>query len=208
MESPIRLNELRQRFWPTDGGRPDDEEGKTLFGFTVFLLSESVIFLSFIMTYIILRTTNSNWLPPGVKGPQLSASTIIETVVLLSSSLVIYFAERALSRHKINQFRLLWLATSVMGAYFLQGEVKEWLRDSQDFVLSTGTVGGTFYLLTGFHGLHVMTGILLQMLMLVRSFIPGIYNKGHYGVTSVSLFWHFVDAIWVIVFSIFYLWRA
>lgn len=208
MESPIRLNELRQRFWPTDGGRPDDEEGKTLFGFTVFLLSESVIFLSFIMTYIILRTTTSQWLPPGVKGPQLSASTIIETVVLLSSSLVIYFAERALSRHKINQFRLLWLATSVMGAYFLQGEVKEWLRDSQDFVLSTGTVGGTFYLLTGFHGLHVMTGILLQMLMLVRSFIPGIYNKGHYGVTSVSLFWHFVDAIWVIVFSIFYLWRA
>lgn len=208
MESPIRLDELRQRFWPTDGGRPDDEEGKTLFGFTVFLLSESVIFLSFIMTYIILRTTTSQWLPPGVKGPQLSASTIIETVVLLSSSLVIYFAERALSRHKINQFRLLWLATSVMGAYFLQGEVKEWLRDSQDFVLSTGTVGGTFYLLTGFHGLHVMTGILLQMLMLVRSFIPGIYNKGHYGVTSVSLFWHFVDAIWVIVFSIFYLWRA
>lgn len=208
MESPIRLNELRQRFWPTDGGRPDDEEGKTLFGFTVFLLSESVIFLSFIMTYIILRTTTSQWLPPGVKGPQLSASTIIETVVLLSSSLVIYFAERALSRHKINQFRLLWLATSVMGAYFLQGEVKEWLRDSKDFVLSTGTVGGTFYLLTGFHGLHVMTGILLQMLMLLRSFIPGIYNKGHYGVTSVSLFWHFVDAIWVIVFSIFYLWRA
>ena len=208
MESSSSLGRLRQRFWPTDGGRPIDEEGKTLFGFTVFLLSESVIFLSFITTYIILRTTNSNWLPPGVKGPGLTTAVIINTVVLLSSSLVIYFAERALEHHNLNRFRLLWLTTSAMGAFFLYGEVQEWLQDSKDFVLSTGTVGGTFYITTGFHGLHVFTGIILQMLMLVRSFIPGIYDKGHYGVTAISLFWHFVDVIWVIVFSIFYLWRA
>ena len=71
-----------------------------------------------------------------------------------------------------------------------------------------GLVGGTFYLLTGFHGLHVLTGILLQMLMLARSFIPGNYNKSHFGVSATTLFWHFVDGIWVILFSLLYLWRA
>jgi cytochrome c oxidase subunit 3 len=91
-----------------------------------------------------------------------------------------------------------------MGAYFLSGEVQEWL--GLNFGLSTGTVGGTFLILTGFHGVHVTVGILLQTIMLIRSFIPGNYNKGHYGVTVVSLFWHLVDAIWVVLFSLFYLW--
>jgi cytochrome c oxidase subunit 3 len=212
-ESPIRFERWRenlpnwlQRFLPSGGGNTEDHHGKTMFGFTVFLLSESIVFLSFFFTYIALRLTHSNWLPPGVKGPELSSAVIINTVVLLSSSLVIQVAENALKRHKINKFRWLWLATSAMGAFFLVGEVKEWL--GLDFGLSTGLVGGTFYLLTGFHGLHVLTGIILQMIMLVRSFIPGNYNKGHVGVSTTTLFWHFVDGIWVILFSLLYLWQA
>lgn len=212
-ESPIRFERWRenlpnwlQRFLPSGGGNTEDHHGKTMFGFTVFLLSESIVFLSFFLTYIALRLTHSNWLPSGIKGPELSSAVIINTVILLSSSLVIQPAENALKRHKINQFRWLWLITSAMGVYFLVGEVKEWL--GLDFGLSTGLVGGTFYLLTGFHGLHVLSGIILQMIMLVRSFIPGNYNKGHVGVSATTLFWHFVDVIWVILFSLLYLWRA
>lgn len=212
-ESPIRFERWRQylpnwlqRFLPTGGGNTEDHHGKTMFGFTVFLLSESIVFLSFFFTYIALRLTHSNWLPPGVKGPELSSAVIINTVVLLSSSLVIQPAENALKRHKINKFRWLWLTTSAMGAYFLVGEVKEWL--GLDFGLSTGLVGETFDLLTGFHGLHVLTGIILQMIMFIRSFIAGNYNQGHVGVSATTLFWHFVDVIWVILFSLLYLWQA
>lgn len=212
-ESPIRferhlqrLPNWLQRFFPSSGGRTHDEHGKGMFGFTVFLLSESIVFLSFILTYVALRLTVQEWLPPGVKGPELSSSVIISTVVLLSSSAVIQLAERALSRRHLNKFRLLWLITSAMGAYFLFGEVKEWLGN--DFGLTTGLVGGTFYLLTGFHGLHVLTGVLLQLLMLIRSFRRGNYNKGYLGVSMVTLFWHFVDGIWVILFSLLYLWQA
>jgi len=212
-ESPIRFERwLRrfphwlQRFFPSSGGRAHDEHGKGMFGFTVFLLSESIVFLSFILSYVALRLTAREWLPPDTKGPELSSSVIISTVVLLSSSIVIQLAERALSRRHLNKFRLLWLVTSAMGAYFLFAEVKEWLGN--DFGLTTGLVGGTFYLLTGFHGLHVLTGVLLQLLMLIRSFRRGNYNKGYLGVSMVTLFWHFVDGIWVILFSLLYLWQA
>lgn len=184
--------------------RQREEEKKVMFGFTVFLLSESLIFVSFFITYIILRLSTRNWIPLGVSGPELSTATIINTIVLLSSSLVIYFAERGLKKHNLLIFRLLWLTTSAMGAYFLVGGFKEW--QGLDFSITTGLMGGTFYLLTGFHGLHVAVGIFLQMLMLVRSFIPGNYNRGHHGVSAVALFWHFVDLIWVILFSLLYLW--
>ena len=180
------------------------EGDRLMFGFTVFLLSESMVFVSLIMSYIILRLTAQQWLPPGVSGPELSTETIINTVVLLSSSGVIYFAERALDKGNIWLFRLLWLTTSAMGAYFLAGEIKEWL--GLDFGINTGLVGGTFYLLTGFHALHITVGILLQMLMLLRSFRRGNYRGGSYGVSAVSLFWHFVDVIWIFLFSLLYLW--
>ncbi|MBV8884087.1 MAG: heme-copper oxidase subunit III [Chroococcidiopsidaceae cyanobacterium CP_BM_RX_35] len=182
----------------------DDERGKVLFGVASFLISESLIFLAFIVAYVALRLSSDNWLPAGVSPPKLDTSTIIHSVVLVSSSLVIYLAERALARRQLNRFRLLWLTTSAMGAYFLSGEVQDWLKEK--LTLSTGEIGGPFYIITGFHALHVTVGILLQTIMLVRSFIPHNYEKGHYGVTAVSLFWHFVDGIWVVVFSIFYLW--
>jgi len=210
MESPINPNQSRQRPLSANGdGRARDQQGKDegdklIFGFTVFLVSESLIFVNFIVTYVALRLSDPHWLPPGVKGPHLSTSVIIDTVVLLSSSGVIYLAERALKHQHLLGFRLLWLLTSAMGAFFLYGEVQEWL--SNDFGLSTGQVGGPYYVLTGFHTMHVTAGIILQTIMLVRSFLPGNYDRGHSGVTAVSLFWHFVDGIWVFLFSLFYLW--
>lgn len=210
-ESPIRfdrhlqrLPNWLQRFFPSGGGRAEDDHGKGMFGFTVFLLSESIVFLSFFFTYVALRATTRDWLPPGVSGPEPTTFVVINTVVLLASSVVIQLAERALQRRHLTKFRLLWLFTSSMGTYFLIGQGIEW--SNLDFGLRTGLVGGTFYVLTGFHGLHVLTGVLLQLLMFVRSFIPNNYNKGYLGVSMVTLFWHFVDGVWIILFSLLYLW--
>jgi cytochrome c oxidase subunit III len=212
-ESPIRFERwLRylphwlQRFLPSGGGNIEDHHGKGMFGFSIFLLSESLVFLSFILTYIALRLTHSkNWLPPGVSGPELSSFVIINTVVLLSSSFVIQPAENALKEGRLNKFRWLWLLTIIMGSYFLVSQIIEW--NNLDFKLTTGLVGSTFYLLTGFHGLHVLTGVILQITMLVRSFLRGNYEKGHFGASATTLFWHFVDVVWVFLFSLLYLWR-
>lgn len=181
-----------------------DEEANSMFGFIVFLLSESVIFLSFFAGYIVYKTTTTDWLPTGVSGLEVR-DPAINTVVLVSSSFVIYFAEQALERHNLKQFRLLLFATMAMGTYFLVGQAIEW--NSLEFGFTTGVFGGTFYLLTGFHGLHVFTGILLQGIMLGRSFIPGNYDNSHFGINATSLFWHFVDVIWIILFILIYVWQ-
>jgi cytochrome c oxidase subunit III len=175
-----------------------------MFGFTVFLLSESVIFLSFFTGYIVYKTTAPNWLPTGFAGLEIK-DPAINTVVLVSSSFVIYIAERFLRSKNLWGFRAFWLLTMAMGSYFLYGQAVEWR--SLPFGFTDGVFGGAFYLLTGFHGLHVLTGVLLQSIMLARSFIPGNYANGEFGVESTSLFWHFVDVIWIILFLLIYVWK-
>lgn len=181
-----------------------DEAANSMFGFIVFLLSESIIFLSFFGGYIIYKTTVADWFPAGVEGLE-TREPLINTIVLVSSSFVIYIAERFLHRENLWGFRAFWIVTMAMGSYFLYGQAVEW--NSLSFGITSGLFGGTFYLLTGFHGLHVLTGILLQAIMLIRSFIPGNYKNGYFGVEATSLFWHFVDVIWIILFILIYVWQ-
>jgi cytochrome c oxidase subunit III len=200
MDSYVASGELHH----TGGEHTHDEEGNKMFGFMVFLVSESVIFLSFFAGYIVYKITTPNWLPVGVSGLEIK-DPAINTVILVSSSFVIYLAERALQRHDLRKFRLFLLATMAMGSYFLLGQAIEW--NSLAFGFTSGVFGGMFYLLTGFHGLHVFTGILLQLIILIRSFIPGNYDTGHFGVNATSLFWHFVDVIWIVLFLLLYIWQ-
>jgi len=181
-----------------------DEAGNSKFGFIVFLLSESVIFLSFFVGYAIFKTTTSDWYPSGVTGLE-TREPLINTIVLVSSSFVIYVAERYLHDKKLWGFRIFLLATMLMGGYFLFGQAVEWR--GLPFTYQSGLFGSTFFLLTGFHGLHVLTGIVLQTLMLGRSFIPGNYNNGFFGVEATSLFWHFVDVIWIVLYILIYVWQ-
>jgi cytochrome c oxidase subunit 3 len=182
----------------------EEHEDHRLFGFIVFLLSESVIFLSFFVGYAVLKTTTADWLPSGVEGLEVR-EPLINTIVLVSSSFVIYIAERFLHKENLWGFRAFWLLTMAMGTFFLLGQAKEWM--GLPFGFTTGTFGGLFYLLTGFHGLHVLTGVLLQGVMLGRSFRPDNYAGGEYGVQATSLFWHFVDVIWIILFILLYVWQ-
>jgi cytochrome c oxidase subunit III len=181
-----------------------EEHDNRMFGFVIFLLSESVIFLSFFAGYIVYKTTSLDWLPTGVTGLEIKEPAI-NTVVLVSSSFVIYIAEKFLHKNNLWGFRAFWLLTIAMGSYFLYGQAVEW--SGLPFGFGDGVFGGTFYLLTGFHGLHVLTGVLLQSIMLGRSFLPNNYAKGEFGVQSTSLFWHFVDVIWIILFILIYVWQ-
>ncbi len=180
------------------------EEDNRMFGFIVFLLSESVVFFSFFVGYIVYKTSATDWLPAGFEGLEVR-EPFINTIVLVSSSFVIYFAERFLQKENLWGFRIFWLLTMAMGSFFLYGQAVEWM--GLPFGFKDGVFGGTFYLLTGFHGLHVLTGVLLQGIMLGRSFIPNNYEEGEFGVAATSLFWHFVDVIWIVLFLLIYVWR-
>ncbi|MEM9451005.1 MAG: heme-copper oxidase subunit III [Cyanobacteria bacterium P01_E01_bin.6] len=181
-----------------------EEDDHRMFGFIVFLLSESIIFLSFFVGYIVYKTNAAEWLPTGFEGLEIR-EPLINTIVLVSSSFVIYAAERFLHKDNLWGFRAFWLLTMAMGSFFLYGQAVEWMN--LPFGFTSGVFGGSFYLLTGFHGLHVMTGVLLQGIMLGRSFIPGNYDGGEFGVASTSLFWHFVDVIWIVLFLLIYIGR-
>ena len=182
----------------------EHEADHRLFGFVVFLLSESVIFFSFFVGYIFFKTNLTDWLPAGFEGLEVR-EPLINTVILVSSSFVIYFAERYLHRDNLWGFRLFWLLTMAMGSFFLYGQAVEWM--GLPFGFTSGVFGGMFYLLTGFHGLHVFTGVLLQGIMLGRSFIPNNYEEGEFGVEATSWFWHFVDVIWILLFILIYVWQ-
>ncbi len=172
-------------------------------GFLVFLLSESIVFVTFFVTYAILRLKSPHWFPEGVTGLDVPRAAI-NTTILIFSSIVVHFAEGALKKRKIITFRWLWLSTAVLGIIFLIGQTIEW--KDMPFGLNAGPVGSTFYLLTGFHGLHVITGVILLLVMYARSLAPGNYDRGHSGVSAASLFWHFVDIIWIILFLLLYIW--
>jgi cytochrome c oxidase subunit 3 len=182
-----------------------DHPKHNLTGFIIFLCSESVIFLAFFSGYAILKTSALNWLPPGVEGLEWR-TPLLNTVVLLSSSGTIVLAEHFKAKEKLWLFRGFWLLTMAMGGFFLYGQAVEW--SGLSFGFTSGVFGGCFYLLTGFHGLHVATGILLMTIMLIKSFIPGNYVGGEQGVQATSLFWHFVDVIWVVLFLLLYVWQA
>lgn len=175
-----------------------------LTGFVIFLCSESVVFLAFFSIYALLKTSALNWLPAGVEGLEVRMP-LINTIVLVSSSGTIYLAERFKAKENMLLFRAFWALSMVMGAYFLFGQYVEW--HGLAFGFTSGAFGGTFYLLTGFHGLHVATGIGLMGLMLVKSFLPGNYVGGEQGLQATSLFWHFVDVIWIILFILIYVWQ-
>ena len=187
-----------------EGHQSGAHANHNLTGFIIFLCSESVIFLAFFSGYAILKTSALDWLPPGVEGLEWR-TPLVNTMVLLSSSGTIMLAEHFKAQEKLWLFRGFWLLTMAMGSYFLVGQAVEW--SGLAFGFSSGTFGGMFYLLTGFHGLHVATGVLLMTIMLFKSFIPGNYDGGEQGVQATSLFWHFVDVIWIILFLLLYVWQ-
>lgn len=180
-----------------------DGRDRSLFGLMVFLLSDSVVFLSLFVVLIALRFENQDWLPSGISGLELR-NPAINTFVLAASSGAIILAENSLQRENTTRFRFYWLLAIAMGGLFLAGQVLEWLR--VDFTIHSGVFGAIFFLLTGFHGLHVLTGLLILIAILARSFLSNDHSAVSLGVRGGALFWHFVDGIWIILFTLLYLW--
>lgn len=180
---------------------------KNVLGMTLFLLNEIVFFALLIIAFVDYHLTvisdpnASNSLHPGI--------TAIYTVFLLSSSLTVWMADRSLSRRN-NTGVILWLAaTVVLGAVFLVGQGLEYADLlSQNITVNSSLFATTFFTLTGFHGLHVFIG--LVMLMILSGYaIAGQFKGGHSSsMSAISLYWHFVDAVWIVIFSIIYLWAA
>jgi heme/copper-type cytochrome/quinol oxidase subunit 3 len=176
-------------------------------GVLIFVTSEAVFFLILIVTYISYRplyTPDRGITPHEALNVPL---TSLFTVFLLSSSITMAFATARLGRNDVAA-ATRWLATTVLfGAIFLGGQAYEYARLYADQIrLGSNMWTSTFFTLTGFHGLHVLIGLIaITSATAIIRLTPGP-RPGARTLESVSLYWHFVDAVWVVIFPTVYLW--
>ncbi len=179
--------------------------GINWWGMIFFIASEALIFANLIAAYLYLEIRQGQWRLPN--GDRLDAVyPAINTVILLSSSIPAYLARTGIA--KGNQRRLRWglLAAIVLGAIFLVGQVVEYTNlFGIHFTPQYQTFGSAFFTLTGFHGLHVTVGLLFMLIVLIRSWRGDFTAKKHFAVEAAEMYWHFVDVVWIIVFSTVYL---
>ena len=171
-------------------------------GMYCLILAEAAIFTIFVIAYLFYIGKSTS----GPTPQQVLEVPVFYTVCLLSSSIVIHFAERALHRGQLAAFRLLWLLTFALGAIFLVGTGIEWSHlIEKGLTISTNLFGTTYYSLVGLHATHVAVGLIGFIIVLLLS-LAGKVTKEHSSRIGVfSLYWHFVDAVWVVVFTVVYI---
>src|SRR5579863_427805 len=180
-----------------EGGR-----GINWWGMIFFISSEALIFANFIAAYLYLEIRNGNWLlPTDLTYP------LINTFILLASSLPAhYLVGKGIARGNQRNLKLGLFLTALMGIIFLGGQVYEYSGlFGQNFTLSSTIFGSSFFMLTGFHGLHVTIGVLFLVICLLRALRGDFTARKHFAIQAVEMYWHFVDGVWVVVFSLVYL---
>ncbi len=175
-------------------------------GWKLFLISEAAIFGSFFGHYFYMWWRHvEEW--PLAGTPQIDLMIpAIGTLVLITSSVTCEFAHKALILNRREACKNWMILTILLGLAFITLQAYEWgyLIYSYGFTVGSNVVGTSFYLLTGFHGVHVITGLLLLMLVYSRLEMGAFDNKRHFSMNAASWYWHFVDVIWLIVFLTVY----
>jgi heme/copper-type cytochrome/quinol oxidase subunit 3 len=174
-------------------------------GMWVFLGSEVMFFTALIGAYIILRVAHPEaWAPPGeVLNVPVTA---VNTFLLICSSVTMVKAFAAAQHGHLKQMRLWLLATVLIGASFVGVQVFEYIElVHKGFVPSEGLYGSTFFTMTGFHGFHVTIGVICMSFVTWRAFRGRYGAADHRGIEVIGLYWHFVDLVWIILFTIVYL---
>ena len=163
--------------------------------------SEAIFFLSLIIAYLYFWRSG-NFQTEAMTHLNVKNSAVF-TAILLASSFTFWRAERALLIKRIKSANLWLAATIICGSVFLAGQGHEYYKLlHEDLTISKSEFGSSFYTLTGFHGLHVFIGLLILLIMLAL-LLKGYATSA--GLSAVGIYWHFVDAVWLFVFTTIYL---
>ncbi len=174
-----------------------------------FITSEALIFANFIAAYLYLEIRS----PHGWHLPTDLTYPLINTAILLGSSIPVRIAGAGILKGNQRNLKLGLTLTILMGAAFLGGQVYEYsglfgqhfTPQSVDVAGVPAVFGSAFFMLTGFHGLHVTIGLLFLIIVLLRSLRGDFTAKKHFAVQAAEMYWHFVDGVWIFVFSLVYL---
>ena len=171
-------------------------------GMACLIIAESAIFTIFVVAYLF-------YVGKSLTGPtprDVLETPIFYTICLLSSSLTIHFAGKFLEHGKRSAFLSLWLLTIVLGGLFLYGTAQEWHRliYEHGLTISTNLFGTTYYSLVGLHASHVIAGLVMLSIVLLFGLAGRVGREQSARVEVLSLYWHFVDVVWVVVFTVVY----
>ena len=171
-------------------------------GMACLISAESAIFTIFVVAYLY-------YVGKSFSGPtprEVLETPIFYTVCLLSSSLTIHFAGKLLERGRRGTFLTLWSLTIALGALFLYGTSQEWHRliYEHGLTISTNLFGTTYYSLVGLHAFHVTAGLIMLSIVLLSGLAGRVGPEQSARIDVLSLYWHFVDAVWIVVFTVVY----
>jgi cytochrome c oxidase subunit 3/cytochrome o ubiquinol oxidase subunit 3 len=172
-------------------------------GMACLIFAESAIFTIFVVAYLF-------YVGKSLTGPtprEVLETPIFYTICLLSSSLTIHLAGKLLDRGRRGAFLGLWLLTIVLGGLFLYGTGQEWHRliYEHGLTISTNLFGTTYYSLVGLHASHVVIGLILLSIVLFFGLAGRVGPEQSARVDVLSMYWHFVDAVWIVVFTVVYI---
>lgn len=175
------------------------------YGMVFFLASEAIFFANLIASYLYLRIRLTGmgqpWIPAGAELDK--TLPLINTFILLSSSFPMHYAARAITKGNKRGLTIGLILTVILGSIFLSGQA--WEYTHANFTPSTGVFGSTFFTLTGFHGAHVTAGVLFLLICFFRSLRGDFSKDKHFAVNAVEMYWHFVDVVWVLLFTVLYI---
>lgn len=166
------------------------------------IIAESAIFSIFVVAYLF-------YLGKSITGPtpkEVLETPIFFTICLLSSSITVHFAGKSLERNNRAAFLTLWSLTIILGGLFLFGTGREWHRliYEHGLTISTNLFGTTYYSLVGLHAFHVTAGLIMLTIVLIFGLAGRVDKDQFRRVNVLALYWHFVDAVWVVVFTVVY----
>jgi len=166
------------------------------------IIAEAAIFTIFVVAYLF-------YMGKSLTGPtprEVLETPIFFTICLLSSSLTVHYAGKSLQRGNRGAFMSLWSFTIVLGGLFLFGTGQEWHRliYEHGLTISTNLFGTTYYSLVGLHAFHVTAGLIMLVIVVIFALAGRIGKEHSARVEVLSLYWHFVDVVWVVVFTVVY----
>ena len=191
-------------------GLAHDQRGgisNPVLGMLLFITSEVMFFGGLFAAYFSVRANAPQW-PPEEFSDTLQILPLVgpATIMLIASSFTCQFAVWAIRRDDRTAFLRNMTVTVALGVIFLFMQATDYITlGSEGLTLSSGTFGTTYYTLTGFHGAHVFGGVIMLSVVLYRGMAGQFSSRHHDAVEGASLYWHFVDVVWILLFSLLYL---
>jgi len=182
-------------------GRPEGMS-MPLLGMVLFIASEVMFFGGLFAAYFNIRADADQWPPPGIEHLHSTLPAIF-TAVLVLSSVTMHLGVMAIRRGNTKALARWVGITLFLGIVFLAGQIYDY--STLEFTIRDGVFGSTFYTLTGFHGAHVFGGAVYLFIVLIRT-LSGQFSKAHHAaVEGATMYWHFVDVVWIALFVTLYL---